>query len=345
MISLSSFAAHAASGIATLHNHGLNHMDAQSVDTSGWSQHDKLLMYFKYEPSLAGAIFFTVMFALVTLIGLYQSTYLYPKPIFMHILAFSAALEAIGYGTRVQSIYHVTLAPFVVSVLFVLLAPILLALINYTTVGRLIEPTGKRIACINPRTIKWAFFASDFTGLVIQAIGGSVLASATTSAEYTLGSNITLVGLAVQVGFFTIFTYMMFEAAFGKDFQLYHRSDLKETFNILFVTTVLIYVRNIFRLIEYASPHTGYIPTNEWLYFVFESTPIFTACVIYCVWHFGRVLPSDILNEEYDSVSTGGNVKDSYNGKSSKNVRDIIPQQQQDVEMVVVGDNDAAENC
>jgi hypothetical protein len=300
------------------------------LDTSGWSQHDKLLLYFHYMPSLAGAEFFTIAFGLLTIVSLYLS-YAYPKPASMHILTLSAALECVGYGTRVQSIFNISLGPFVVSILFVLLAPILLALINYITVGNLIEPTGKRIACIEPKVIKYVFFASDFSGLIIQAIGGSVLASANTAAEYTLGANITLAGLAIQVGFFTIFTYMMFISAFGKDFRLYYQSpELKTVYNILFVTTILIYVRNIFRLIEYASPHTSYIPTHEWPYFIFESTPICAACAIYCIWHFGRLQLQDII--DYSQLSRG-----AEGAAGTGNKREVKPTgDAADMEMVEV---------
>jgi hypothetical protein len=162
-------------------------------------------------------------------------------------------------------------------------------LLNYITVGKLIEPSGKSIACIKPSIISRVFFASDFLGLIIQALGGSILASANTQPAYNLGSNIVLAGLAFQLIFFAIFTFMMVYAVFGKDFRMYDRIDLQPTFNLLFATTILIYIRNIYRLVDYAVPHHSYMPSHEWLLFVFESTPIFLACTLFCLFPFGHI--------------------------------------------------------
>lgn len=265
------------------------------MSQSGNLSHDQReVMYFHYMASENGAIILIALFGFTSIIGT-LSFFRYPQARFMLIFPFSALIETIGYLTRLISIWEVTLAPFVTSVLFILLAPIFLALINYIVVGKLIEPTGEKVACINPKIISYVFFGSDFTGLIVQGLGGSVLASAKTQAQYNLGSYITLAGLAIQVGFFTIFTFIMLTSAFGQKFRLYDRSELKVVFNTLFITSIMIYVRNIYRLIEYAVPHQSYIPTHEWLFFTFESAPILLVCFIYCFWGFGRTLPADSL--------------------------------------------------
>jgi hypothetical protein len=274
---------------------------------------EKELQYFRYMASEEGASFFISVFGLAAIVG-FAMTIKYPKAKYMFILPFSAAIECVGYGTRLKSIWSPTLAPFIVSTLFILLAPIILALVNYITVGKLIEPSGKSIACIRPRIISYVFFASDFAGLIIQGIGGSVLASAKTQANFDLGSNIILAGLAFQVAFFTIFTYMMLVAAFGKEFRLYERSDLKVTFNVLISTTILIYIRNIFRFVEYAVPHSSYVPTHEWCFFVFESVPILCVCWAYCFYHFGNIMPDDILDQDHSATNP-----------SSMDKRGVIP--------------------
>mmetsp|Transcript_12906 Transcript_12906/g.17702 ORF Transcript_12906/g.17702 Transcript_12906/m.17702 type:complete len:302 (+) Transcript_12906:31-936(+) len=251
------------------------------------------LKYFHYYASHIGAEIWIALFGVTAIVGLFMS--MRYKATYMYILPFCAAIEAAGYGTRLQSAENPELTPFIVSTLFILLAPIFLALINYTTVGKLIESTGRRIGCINPSSISYWFFASDFAGLIIQGIGGSVLASATTQATFDLGANIILAGLSIQIFFFSVFTFMMFQSAYSSTFNLYARDDLKTAFNVLFSTTILIYVRNLFRLIEYASGHTSYITTHEWCFFTFESAPMFLVCLAYCIWPFGATLPDEFL--------------------------------------------------
>jgi hypothetical protein len=295
----------------------------QEKMSSGYvfSYHEKILQYFHYNASTIGSCVWIALFGIVTIYGFFISLK-YPNAKFMFIFVASGAIECVGYGTRLESILHPVLAPFIVSVLCILLSPIFLALVNYIVVGRLIEPSGKRIGFISPKSISYVFFASDFTGLIVQGIGGSVLASAKTQSAFTLGSNIILAGLALQVGFFTIFTYMMLVAAYGKKFRMYDREDLKATFNTLFATTILIYIRNIFRLIEYAVPHSSYIPTHEWLFFTFESAPIFLVCAIYCIWHFGAMVPEEFMESHearekkkaISPVNTYANVNSKDNG-------------------------------
>jgi hypothetical protein len=251
------------------------------------------LEYFHYYADHTGAEIWIALFGVTVLVGLILT--LQYKARFMYILPICGAIEVVGYITRLQSAINPTLAPFVVSTLSILLAPIFLALINYTTVGLLIESTGKKVGCINPSAISYLFFASDFMGLIIQGIGGSVLASAKTQTAFDLGANIILAGLAVQIFFFTIFTYMMIQSAFAKGFDLYSRHELKKVYQVLFVTTGLIYVRNVFRFIEFASGHTSYIQTHEWCFFTFESAPMFLVCMFYCIWHFGQMLPDEYV--------------------------------------------------
>jgi hypothetical protein len=255
---------------------------------------DPVLQYFHYYASDVGAIVLIVLYGLTAIAG-FVNLLRYPRAKYMAILVFSACLECAGYGTRYLSILKPTLSPFIISVLFILLSPIFLALLNYITVSKLVDKTDITIACIKPSIMSYVFFASDFAGLIIQGIGGSVLASAKTQSAFDLGSAIILAGLAIQVGFFTIFTYIMLTAAFGKKFKMYERDDLKTAFNVLIFTTIMIYIRNIFRLIEYAVPHDSYIPTHEWLFFAFESAPILLACIVYCGWSFGRILPDEYL--------------------------------------------------
>ena len=157
-----------------------------SANTFSPTTHDEYVKaYYRYVASTDGAIALTALFGFAFLVGC-VTCYRYPKTKYMLILPFSAALETIGYGTRYQSIQHPNLAPYVTSVVAILLAPIFLALINYIVVSKFIFSTGKKILYIPPSIISYVFFASDFIGLVVQAIGGSYLASAKVeSAIYT----------------------------------------------------------------------------------------------------------------------------------------------------------------
>ena len=60
---------------------------------------------------------------------------------------------------------------------------------------------------------------------------------------------------------------------------------------IVYTALALITVRIIFRLIEYAEGFESSIPTQEAYQYVFDSTPMLIALVLFNVVHPGRVMP------------------------------------------------------
>lgn len=49
-------------------------------------------------------------------------------------------------------------------------------------------------------------------------------------------------------------------------------------------------IRSVYRLVEFAMGFHGYPFTHEWMFYVFESTPMVPAVTVFCVWHPARYL-------------------------------------------------------
>jgi hypothetical protein len=51
---------------------------------------------------------------------------------------------------------------------------------------------------------------------------------------------------------------------------------------------MIIQIRSIYRLIEFAFGIFGYPFTHEWMFYVFESLPMLPAILVFCWWHPAR---------------------------------------------------------
>ncbi|KAL1861175.1 hypothetical protein Plec18170_001690 [Paecilomyces lecythidis] len=124
-----------------------------------------------------------------------------------------------------------------------------------------------------------------------------------TISSYKLGEHITIVGLCVQLAFFTFFvtTCALFhyrmrsnppQRVMGVSTGSSTRT-VQTWENVLvglYAASALILVRSIFRLIEYAQGNNGYLISHEVFMYVFDSTLMFLAMVAMNICH-----PSVIL--------------------------------------------------
>lgn len=96
---------------------------------------------------------------------------------------------------------------YIVEYLFVVLSPCAFIAADYVLLGRLAAHLqASRHLLIPARRITLVFILSDVSTFLVQAGGGSSTISANTPAQIHKGENIFLVGLALQLLSFLIFT-------------------------------------------------------------------------------------------------------------------------------------------
>jgi len=98
---------------------------------------------FHYNPSVLPAILVIAGFSFVTIISFFLTLRFGGR--FMYIIPSMGVVEIFGYALRIVTIEQKTLMPFIISSLFILVAPIALALVNYIVVGKLLIVSGKPI--------------------------------------------------------------------------------------------------------------------------------------------------------------------------------------------------------
>ncbi|EDP55316.1 hypothetical protein KXX58_005518 [Aspergillus fumigatus] len=257
---------------------------------------------YRYTPSTAAASVFVALFFLTTIYHVYQLT----RARAWYFIAFVVGgfFQVIGYICRILAHNNKESVPiYSVQTILILLAPPLYAASIYMVLGRLIAYL--RAESLSMVSVKWMtkiFVTGDVIAFIMQAAGGGIMASGTISS-YNLGEHITVGGLCVQLVFFSFFiiTCAVFHSRIRKFptheiIALAARLSEKtsrtwETVLVgLYTASILILVRSIFRLIEYAQGNDGYLISHEVFMYIFDSALMFLTMVAMNICHPSMIL-------------------------------------------------------
>ena len=116
------------------------------------------------------------------------------------------------------------------------------------------------------------------------------------SSSVTLGANIIVGGLVLQLIFFGIFIAVA--VAFDRAMRVRPTaqsakaevSHWRKHLKVLYATSGLIMVRNIIRVVEYAQGNDGFLLDHECILYIFDALLMLAVMVILNVWH-----PSEIV--------------------------------------------------
>ncbi|GAA5836184.1 hypothetical protein JCM9279_002219 [Rhodotorula babjevae] len=188
-----------------------------------------------------------------------------------------------------------------------LLSPCTFLATDYILLPRLGRAMGDEVAStaflVPIRFLLRFFLWSDVTTFFIQMSGGGLMAAGSSKMS-NLGTKIMLVGLIAQTLSFIFFTLIL--VVFGLRVYCDHMhlvrpteswrlsrfnplsaapsSDWRLLFWILVINCVCIIVRSIFRTIESAQGHDGYLATHEGYFYLFDALPLWIAMTLlaYC---------------------------------------------------------------
>lgn len=202
----------------------------------------------------------------------------------------SIPVQVVGYAARsVARDKTDQLMPYVIQSTFILVSPALFAVSVYMVLGRIIISLGAEVLSVVP--VKWLtkiFVMGDVISFVVQASGAGVMV---TAASMSMGENIILGGLFVQIFIFGLF--IVTSAIFHKRYNTMqsNRWDRNEDqqwrkiMTMLYVVSVLIMVRSVFRVVEYIMGHDSYFLANEWPLYIFDGVLMFFVVILFG-WRF-----------------------------------------------------------
>lgn len=166
--------------------------------------------------------------------------------------------------------------------------------------GRLIRHIdGEKYSLIRTTRLTKLFVLGDVLSFLMQGGGAGILSGANHGSashaqkQINLGQNVIIGGLIVQVIFFGSFVVVA---------ALFHTRARKAThiralevpwercMYLLYGTSALVFVRSIFRVIEYAQGNAGFIMRHEVFLYLFDSVLMLGVMVLMNVVHPGELL-------------------------------------------------------
>lgn len=216
----------------------------------------------------------------------------------------------LGYIVRYLSIKNpFELLPYVLQSVFIILPPSLYAATIYMLYGRIVTLTDATdLSIIRPTLITKVFVAGDAFAFLLQGGGGGMM---TTQGKETLGKNILLIGLFLQLvsfGFFFVVSaafYYRVKNSRRPPTPSYGKHHWTVIMKVLYVAAALIIFRCIFRAIEFTSATDAAIRKNEVYSYCFDAVPMLIVQVVFNFYHGGMVIPSGGVPPKGDRHARG----------------------------------------
>ena len=111
------------------------------------------------------------------------------------------------------------------------------------------------------------------------------------ASKSDLGSNIVLIGLIIQLIFFFFFIFLtwVFHVR-TRDWEVESQEgDWRRLLKALEISSVLIFIRSMYRVIEYAQGFTGYLITHEVYLYVLDALMMLLVQLLFNLVHPGPV--------------------------------------------------------
>lgn len=181
---------------------------------------DEVLDLYFYNPSTAAAVVFSVLYLLLTLYHFHISIlYARKQPIkhrYTIPLFVAAFISTAGWSVRIASIQNKSsISLYATSASYVVISPIFVCATLYLLLTRLIRsslPDGpaQMFFRVPPRWLGRIFITSDIFSFLTQCSGSGIASSGNWEGSLKeVGTNVLLVGLALQLATFSTFLLVL----------------------------------------------------------------------------------------------------------------------------------------
>jgi hypothetical protein len=207
-------------------------------------------------------------------------------------------VEIAGYTTRFLATRDTNnLTFFIIQTLCILVAPALFAASIYMVLGRMILLVrGERYSPIKPSRLTALFVGGDIVTFIIQIMGSGML-----SSNFSLGKTIILIGLAAQIVFFALFVALasLFHRRLSRNpteqsLSVDARRGKKGWRGVMFdiyLSSAMIFVRSVFRFIEFTGDHDSTLQKSEAFLYVCDSTLMLGVLAVLIYYHPSEYVP------------------------------------------------------
>ncbi|KAJ7685941.1 RTA1-like protein [Mycena rosella] len=254
-----------------------------------------------YIPHESVGIIFVVLFGISTMLHIGQATY-YRMWWLLPTACLCGIGELVGWSGRLWSSFSPSFSnPFMMQITSTIISPTPLIAVNFILLSRIVTRLGPCYARLTPRWYTIIFVSCDIFALVIQGAGGGIASSADTLSGAN-GANIMLAGIVFQ--FVAIIAYSSLAADFLRryirDLPVRANSNdrgvldpkLTTLIAALAFSTLVLFIRSIYRIIELATGWNGRIIHTEVYFNVLDGGMVILAIFTINFFHPGRLLRS-----------------------------------------------------
>ncbi|KAF2278443.1 RTA1-domain-containing protein [Westerdykella ornata] len=219
---------------------------------------------YPYKPSRPGTVIFAIAFGTSAAIHLYQM--IRGRAWFYSSFTVGAVMMAAGYAARyVSTRSPADLGPFIAQSLFIILPPSLYAATIYMIYGRLvIFVNAAEASIIRPIYVTKIFVCGDVLAFVLQAAGG---------------------GMMAQVNLGDLGQKRLRHSSARTSVPQYGRHAWTALLKLMLGAAVVIILRCVFRIVEFAQGHAGYLASHEVYMYLFDTLPMLGVQLLF---HFVR---------------------------------------------------------
>ncbi|KAJ7197068.1 RTA1-domain-containing protein [Mycena haematopus] len=255
-----------------------------------------------YVPTFGVAVTFLTLFGISTLLHAAQAAYFG-----MWWLLPTACLcgigEIVGWTGRLWSSFAPTLNdPYMMQITTTIIAPTPLIAVNFILLRRIITRLGAVYSRLTPKSYTVIFLTCDIIALVVQGLGGGIAASSSSISGQNLGGNIMLGGIVFQFIALCVYT------ACGVDFLRNYAASapvrpmisaeergtldwrLKVMIGAITFSTLVLFVRSVYRMVELADGWTGPVITTQVYFNVLDGGMVTLAIFTMNIAHPGLLL-------------------------------------------------------
>ncbi|MCJ1278200.1 hypothetical protein MMC21_006015 [Puttea exsequens] len=246
-------------------------------------------------PNSGAAYFFCVLFGL-TLIAHIVQAIKYRKG-YSWVIAMGALWQTASYAFRIESIKEYTQSAWYTAwFVLILLAPLWTNAYAYMVLGRMVYNFTVSAKILRVKAWRFAliFVLLDIFAFLVQAAGASMASGDNlTKEQIDRGLHIYMGGVGLQQIFIFFFLGLaiQFQKQMRRETPMQDRPKATQLLYTLYGVLTLITIRIIFRLIEYSRGYDSGIPVHEAYQYIFDSTLMLIALVMFNVIHPGRIMP------------------------------------------------------
>ena len=251
--------------------------------------------YFHFIPAKGIMYLALALFALATLLCLAST--IYTRRWYMLIAVGVGIAEIIGYSFRLAMVHKPQYGIYVGMQCLLIIPPSFLALVEYITLGKVVklaqESNPNISTFLKPKLIQWCYFVAEIGSLSLQGAGAGLSVSQKgVNDTAATGKTLLLVGLAFLVAIIICFLLNALFVSVKKEYGVWQNRHLTRLFIVLYTSTALLLIRNVFRLVEFASGFYGDIAVKEKYFYGFDGLMVVLIMFIFSFAHFGFFLNS-----------------------------------------------------